>query len=156
MFYKPSRAFTITAVLLVIAILSSLWYTNDAFIPHVAFKSCQNTKPVIIHPTTLIRSNVAVASNFAYHFDVHLALVWTIQRVLKGIGHVQVYAPAPFGFNFQNISDELGLYRGHVKEPKDLVDDIRSNPRDGGIDVVILGTCEVEYVFSLLSHQSSG
>lgn len=149
MLYRPSKAFTITTVVLIVTISSSLWYRDDAIlIPHVSFggTACSNTKSVI-HPTTLVHSNIAVASNFAYHFDVYLPLVWSIQRVLKGAGHLQVYAPTPFGFNFQNVSDELGLYRGHIKEPQDLIHDIRSSPEGDAIDMVILGTCEIEYVF---------
>jgi hypothetical protein len=104
--------------------------------------TCPNPTPVI-HPATFVHSNIAVASNFGYHFDVYLPLVWSIQRALKGRGHVQVYASTPFGFNFQNVSQELGLYHGHVREPKDLINDIRSSP-EGGIDMVVLGTCEID------------
>lgn len=146
MLYKPSRVFTITAALLV-TICSSLWYRKDTIIRHVSLQvggatTCPNPTPVI-HPATFVHSNIAVASNFGYHFDVYLPLVWSIQRALKGRGHVQVYASTPFGFNFQNVSQELGLYHGHVREPKDLINDIRSSP-EGGIDMVVLGTCEIE------------
>jgi hypothetical protein len=142
MLYKPSRTITITAVLLFTVISSSLWRGKDTILRGVSYGGGTRSG---IDSVTNVRSNVALASNFGFHFDVYLPLAWSIQRVLQGQGHAQVYASTPFGFNFQNVSDELGLYRGHFKGPGDLIDDIRLNPSDGrGIDIVILGTCEVD------------
>ncbi|KAJ7067131.1 hypothetical protein C8F01DRAFT_980679 [Mycena amicta] len=62
----------------------------------------------------------------------------------EGGGTVEVYADQPFGFDFQQIVDELGLYRGTVKPPDSLVREINANTGPGGIDMVILGTCEVD------------
>ncbi|KAJ7761986.1 hypothetical protein DFH07DRAFT_739565 [Mycena maculata] len=59
-------------------------------------------------------------------------------------GTVDVYAPQPFGFEFQTIVDKLQLYRGQVKNPNALLDDINQNLGDGGIDLVVLGTCEID------------
>ncbi|KAJ7650072.1 hypothetical protein FB45DRAFT_731699 [Roridomyces roridus] len=68
-------------------------------------------------------------------------------------GTVEVYAPQPFGFDFQTIVDGQQLYRGEVKSPDDLVGDINATMGDGGIDLVVLGTCEVEcpWIEALLS-----
>ncbi|KAJ6458883.1 hypothetical protein DFH09DRAFT_1231861 [Mycena vulgaris] len=99
------------------------------------------------HPIPQKRHRVAVASTFGFHFDVYLSLVWTLQRVMDKSqtgGTVEVYAPQPFGFDFQRIVDTLQLYHGEVKSPEALIDDINSNMGDGGIDLVVLGTCEFD------------
>ena len=93
--------------------------------------------------------NMVVASVFGAHFDVYMTVAWTLQRImLKESGNLQVYAPTPFLFNFQEVVDQYGLYNGEVKDPNNLLGDIRSGGADGGIDLVILGTCEIEYVLS--------
>ncbi|KAJ7170873.1 hypothetical protein C8R43DRAFT_875713 [Mycena crocata] len=56
-------------------------------------------------------------------------------------GTVDVYAPSPFGFEFQSIVESLHLYRGDVESPDGLIDTLNA---DTSIDVVILGTCEVD------------
>jgi hypothetical protein len=98
--------------------------------------------------------NVVVASTFGAHFDVYMAVVWTLQRImLKEPRNLQVYARMPFGYKFQEVVDRYGLYKGEVKDPNDLLGDIKSVGDDGRIDLVILGTCELEYVFSA-SHSA--
>ncbi|KAJ7476079.1 hypothetical protein FB451DRAFT_1034412 [Mycena latifolia] len=59
-------------------------------------------------------------------------------------GTVEVYAPFPFGFEFGTIVEALQLYRGEVQSPDSLIDAINSNMGDGGIDLVVLGTCEFD------------
>ncbi|KAJ7678981.1 hypothetical protein DFH06DRAFT_975171 [Mycena polygramma] len=93
------------------------------------------------------RHRVAVASDFGYHFDVYMALVWTLERVMgrsETGGSVEVYAPAPFGHEFQTIVDTLQLFHGETKSSAELIDALNSNMGDGGIDMVVLGTCEVD------------
>ena len=98
--------------------------------------------------------NVVVASTFGAHFDVYMTVAWTLQRMmLNEPGNLQVYARTPFLYNFQKVVDRYGLYKGEFKEPKDLLGDIKSVGDDGRIDLVILGTCEIEYVFSA-SHSA--
>ncbi|KAF9493156.1 hypothetical protein BDN71DRAFT_1419911 [Pleurotus eryngii] len=93
----------------------------------------------------LRRKNVAIASTFGFHHDVFLALAWTMKRVLGPTdGAVQVYARTPYAFGFQEIVDELGLYKGPVKTPEELVQDITRNNDEGSIDLIVLGTCEVD------------
>jgi hypothetical protein len=99
------------------------------------------------------RHRVAVASTFGFHFDVYMALVWTLQRVMdrSQTGSVEIYTPAPFNFEFQTIVDNLQLYRGETKTSDELIEAINSNMGDGGIDMVVLGTCEFECVFFFLA-----
>ncbi|KAJ7928846.1 hypothetical protein B0H13DRAFT_2652777 [Mycena leptocephala] len=75
-----------------------------------------------------------------------MALVWTLQRVMdrSQTGSVEIYTPAPFNFEFQTIVDSLQLYRGETKTSDELIEAINSNMGDGGIDMVVLGTCEFD------------
>ena len=92
-----------------------------------------------------LRKNIAIATSFGNHHDVFLALAWTIERVMKN-GTLTVYAPLPFGYGFQDVVDKLGLFHGVAKDNGELIRDVLANPGDGGIDMIILGTCEVECV----------
>ncbi|KAF7356316.1 putative eukaryotic translation initiation factor 5 [Mycena venus] len=112
---------------------------------------CSATMPLEELEENLIvpqkRYRAAVASSFGFHFDVYLAVVWTLERVMGRSptgGVVEVYAPAKFGWQFQTIVDTLGLYHGEAKQSKDLVEAINANKGDGGIDLVVLGTCEFD------------
>ncbi|PPQ87891.1 hypothetical protein CVT25_001233 [Psilocybe cyanescens] len=89
------------------------------------------------------RKNVAVASTFGYHFDVYMTVAWTLQRVMKE-GKVQVYTPGPFYFDFQRIIDSYNLYDGTYKDYNTLVQDVTGVSDEGGIDLIVLGTCEVD------------
>jgi hypothetical protein len=123
-----------------------LWYKEDTLC-RLSFnrRICTTqTQTSLLPPATY---NVVVASTFPHHFDVYLALVWSFERVMKGRGSLQVYAPSPFYYDFQTVVDDLGLYHGSVKNPQNLIHDIEST----AIDMIILGTCEVECVHSL-SH----
>ncbi|KAJ7227367.1 hypothetical protein GGX14DRAFT_347996 [Mycena pura] len=69
-------------------------------------------------------------------------------------GIVDVYAPQPFAFDFQKTVETLQLYRGEIKQPETLIDEINGNVGVGGIDMVVLGTCEFECVaFGSLHEQ---
>lgn len=61
---------------------------------------------------------------------------------------MQVYAQTPFAHGFGEISDELGLYRGSIKNYEAIIADLRGNEGDGGIDVVIFPTSIIEWVRS--------
>jgi hypothetical protein len=98
-----------------------------------------------------VRKNVALATHFGFHHDVTFALAWTIERVMKDNGKFAVYAPYPLSWNFQDVVDELGLYHGPMNSHENLISDLLENPGDGGIDMVILATCEIECVFSFCS-----
>lgn len=135
-----------TATLLLLFIIASLlWHKQHEDAHSVHSCQCPSETPATL-PTTLLHQNIAVASVFGWHFNVYLPLVWSMQRVLKGQGNVQVYADTPFEHNFQNLSDELGPYHGSFKTPPELISDLRRNP---AIDMVVFGTCEAECVHLL-------
>jgi hypothetical protein len=90
-----------------------------------------------------VRTNVVVASAFSHHHDVYLTVAWTAERVMKN-GTLTVYAPLPFGYGFQDVVDELGLFHGTTKNYDELIHDVLANPGDGGIDLIIFGTCEAD------------
>jgi hypothetical protein len=104
---------------------------------------CLNQTPALL-PATRAHQNIAVASEFPFHFDVYFALVWSLERVMKGYGSVQIYADLPSFFDFQTIVDILRLYHGSVKNSADLIYDIENT----AIDMVVIGTCEIECVHS--------
>jgi len=97
---------------------------------------------------TQMHQNIAVASSVGFHFDVYMAVVWSLERVMKGNGSVQVYAPSPFPHDFEQIVDRLGLYHGHIKNPTDLISDMANT----NISLLIIGTCEFECVHSPLFY----
>jgi len=94
----------------------------------------------------LVHRNVAVASSFGYHLDVLFSLTWTLQRVMKNQGQLHVYLPPERHWNIEGVVKEQGLYQGEIKNHKELIKDLNDNKGDGGIDMVILGTCEIECV----------
>ncbi|EIN05497.1 hypothetical protein PUNSTDRAFT_46854 [Punctularia strigosozonata HHB-11173 SS5] len=110
-----------------------------------------STEPV--HDLALVpqrRKRVAVASVFGAHFDVYMALVGTLEKVMAADQHlafeggvdtpsVQVYAP-PFLYGFEEVADRLELYKGVILHPDQLIEDVHK----GDIDLVILGTCEID------------
>lgn len=115
---------------------------------------CSDTLQTPLHHEVLVvfprrRRNIVVASVFAYHFDVYLALVWTLERVLGDedvgatSGKVRVFAQ-PFHLGFPAIVERLGLYHGELSNPDALVPAILSSSHGSPIDMVILGTCEIE------------
>ncbi|KAJ7859134.1 hypothetical protein B0H14DRAFT_3630747 [Mycena olivaceomarginata] len=74
-----------------------------------------------------------------------MSLVWTLERVMGRSptgGVVEVYAPNGFDHGFQTIVDLLGLHHGDNRHSDELIEAINSNMSDGGIDLVVLGTCE--------------
>jgi hypothetical protein len=94
------------------------------------------------------RRNIAVASVFGAHFDVYMALVWTLEKVIDAdrpfgatgtMPSVQVYAPE-FYYGFEDVVETLGLYHGDIFRPDRLVEDVQK----GHIDLIVLGTCEIE------------
>jgi len=135
------KFFAIAAVLLFILIAGSLWYKDDTLCQlSIRIPTC-TSQNAAASSQTFVYQNIVVASDFVFHFDVWLALVWTIQRVMKGHGHVQVYGPTPFAYDFDTIVDKLGLYHGSIKNPAELMNDIRGNT---AIDLVIFGTCTTD------------
>ena len=141
---------------LVVVTLFSLWvfygaFTGKSFSQPRYFLGDRilSANPPKLQSVVQTHKNVVVASTFVAHFDVYMAVAWTLQRIMpKESGNLQVYASTPFLFNFQEVVNRYGLYKGGVKAPNDLLGDIKSYGDNGGIDLVILGTCEFEYVLS--------
>lgn len=90
------------------------------------------------------RSNIAIASVFNYHFDVYMALAWTLQRIQSrtpGL-RLQVFADT-FHYGFEETIDALDIYHGERRGADLLLDSLRQADEDI-IDLLILGTCEIE------------
>lgn len=109
-------------------------------------------KPVVAHLSSLNtipqrRRRVAIASMFDHHFDVYMSFAWSLARAMNSSstgGSIEVYAETPFKYHFQNIIEELHLFPHSYRDPQDLLPAIRGEMGDGGIDMVVLGTCEIE------------
>ena len=105
--------------------------------------------PVVVEvppPPPIKRRNVVVGSVFPHHFDVYMTVVWTLERVLSSIPDSQVHVFAePFNYGFQSLVDRLGLYHGRRRGTNELVPFL-STEEGGAVDMIVLGTCEVEYV----------
>ncbi len=65
---------------------------------------------------------------------------------MKGRGQVEVYARTPLRFGFGDVVQQLGLYHGVIRDPQQLFLDLADRGLDDAIDMVILGTCEIECV----------
>jgi hypothetical protein len=144
--FSPRQVF-ITAVILGALSLPSLWYLQPWSRQAVTFYpplSLQHYDKPALRALPQKRRNIAVASVFGFHHDVYLALVWTMQRVMMDNGKVQVYARPPYAFGFDDIVDQFGLYHGATKHPDDLISDIANDTTEGGIDMVVFGTCEID------------
>ena len=151
-----SRPSFIRLVVAGVFVLSSLWLFYGSFTGNpfsrprfVLGDEVLSANPSALESIPQTHSNVVVASAFGAHFDVYMTVAWTLQRIMvKEPGNLQVYAPTPFLFNFQEVVDRYGLYKGEIKDPIDLLGDIKNGGHDAGIDLMILGTCEIEYVLS--------
>lgn len=141
------RAFAIATACAIILI--TFWYKDSEIVCHVAkgrqFCSDRHQSLNLApsgHLDSFKHRNIAIATTFGLHFDVWLPVAWTLQRILRDVedSSVQVYAQTPFAHGFGNISDELGLYRGSIKDYDAIIADLRANEGDGGIDMVLLPT----------------
>ncbi|KAF7974649.1 hypothetical protein HWV62_11526 [Athelia sp. TMB] len=121
-----------------------LWYGDSEALCRVSRgRVCQGRTIQVLHNPHLFKHrHIAIATSFGFHFDVWLPVAWTLQRLLRGVEGtlVQVYAETPFAHGFGEISDQLGLYHGTVKDYETIIADLRANEGDGEIDMVILPT----------------
>jgi hypothetical protein len=95
------------------------------------------------------RRHVAIASTFEHHMDVYMAIAAAVRRCLLSDGSVRVYSP-PFQKSFGDIVENLDLYHGKHHAPQQLLVDFESTDLRDRIDLLILGTCEFEYVLNPL------
>jgi hypothetical protein len=65
---------------------------------------------------------------------------------MKGRGQLDVYARTPLSFGFGKVVQQLGLYHGVIRDPQQLFLDLADSGSDDAIDMVILGTCDLECV----------
>ena len=93
---------------------------------------------------SIVRQHIVVASSFPHHFDVFLAVVWSLERVLSSLpqSRVRVFAE-PFDYGFQDIVVNLGLYSGQRQGSADFLPFLRSD-NGRSVNLVVLGTCEIE------------
>lgn len=105
-------------------------------------ETLDTTQEVVTAP--IRRKHIVVASFFGFHFDVYMALAWTLRRVLAEVpdSKLDIFAD-PFYYGFQTIANDYDLYDGGRRSPMELVSYVQTNPT---VDVIILGTCEIEYV----------
>lgn len=105
-------------------------------------------------------NRIFVASAFAAHFDVYLALAGAVQSVLDATYSnpsdyiLKVYASLPLLYGFQDIVDhgDTGLYTGNITNNRNLLEDFKKAFEIGeDPSLLILGTCEIEYVFIQLT-----
>jgi hypothetical protein len=75
-----------------------------------------------------------------------MSVAWSLARAMNrsSTGSIEVFADVPFNYHFQTIVDELGLYRHDYRHPNDLLPAFKDGAGEGGIDLVVLGTCEIE------------
>jgi hypothetical protein len=91
--------------------------------------------------TPIKRKNVVVASYFAFHIDVYMALVWTLERVTHKA--VPVYIAEPFHHGFGDLVQNIGIHNGPLRDSSQLHVHLE---KDNTIDMVVFGTCEIECV----------
>lgn len=135
-----------------IIVLSTVWYHESEAICRLSrgqFCLDQYQQLEVVHHDYAFKHhNIAFSTTFEHHFDVWLAVTRTLQNVwqLQGVEGVsmQAYAPTPYPRGFQEISDQLGLYYGSVKDDRAIIADLKANGGDGGIDMVILGSAGYE------------
>lgn len=100
-------------------------------------------------PPSRRRKNVAVASTFGAHFDVYMAFVKTLGDVMDEEdvdGQVIHLFAQDFNLGFQEVADELHLWkhRGIHADQDHMIEYLNANTGDGGVDLLVFGTCEFE------------
>ena len=117
----------------------------------------QNPHQTHTSPATLRRRNVTFATSFVYHGDVYMTLAKSMGDVMdveEAPTQISIFAQ-PFPFGFQEIVEDYGLWKhqGVRAEHEKFVDFLNAETGDGAVDLVVLGTCQYEYVFSRSHHR---
>ncbi|KAF9542624.1 hypothetical protein CPC08DRAFT_439036 [Agrocybe pediades] len=136
---------TIAFIIIALFLLATLWNFNGHFLgtsTHNISQDVIDSKQPLDHPQ---HRSIAMASAFGFHFDVYMTVAWTIQR-LKLPVDITVYTELPFYHEFQAILDNYRLYSGAYKHHSDLIHDVltKNMGSDNAIDMIILGTCEID------------
>ena len=168
-----SRRFSTYALAGVLA-LGGVWLLSPSFavggrdyselahpnLPHANLPQAGLSKPTTppgthdleasVTPTTpsIRRKNVTFASSFVYHGDVYMALAKSMGDVMdrEGVhGQIHVFAQ-PFPFGFQEVVEDLQLWKhpGVRSDHERFIDFLNSETDDGGVDLIVLGTCQYE------------
>ena len=147
MHFLARRSSIFTAIALFFIIFYAA-YSPSLFL---GFRTSRN--PVLhVEVARPVHRHVAVASVVGWHFEIYMSIVGILEKELSASasGGVRVYRPEPFGYGFEKIVNELGLYHGHSSDIETFFSDIDSTalyPEDEGspmIDLIFLGTCESE------------
>jgi hypothetical protein len=142
---RRTLSFLLTiAVVLLLTISFNTVYFPDSFLRPATLRD-----PVIPRH---VWTHIAIASHVSWHFEIYMGIAATLERaVLDSENHtVQVYIPDHFGYGFDKLVDELGLYHGQLFDQQSFFRDIDSPnlyPEDQGtsmIDIIILPSCEWE------------
>jgi hypothetical protein len=148
-FLARSRKVSIAIALFFVVIIFYLARPPNVFFLPTGF---QNSRPSTQITRPQVCRHVAVASVVGWHFEIYMSIVGVLEKELCSHpnGSVSVYTPETFGYGFENIISELGLYHGRFSNIPTFFDDIESTslfPEDEGspmIDMIFLGTCESE------------
>jgi hypothetical protein len=145
----PSRKILVVGAVLFAAFVFLLW--NPTLLSRRSARLDQSCLPVQQHnehlSTPIKRHSVVVASAFGFHTDVYMALVWTLERITQKPVPVYHVDNEPFNFGFGEAVKRLGLHHGPVLNISDLPSALNNTSSDGTmIDLLVFGTCEVEYV----------
>jgi hypothetical protein len=92
-----------------------------------------------------------VASVVGWHFEIYMSIAGVVERELSlAGGDVRVYTPESFGYGFEDIVRDSGIYRGDTLRTDSFFRDLDSttlypsNEESPMIDMIVLGTCESE------------
>jgi hypothetical protein len=90
-----------------------------------------------------------VATYVSWHFEIYMGIVSDLVEVLPPTEDVRVYPPDRFGYDFESVAEEIGLYNGTLYDKETFYRDIDATdlyPGDEGsmIDLIILPSCEFE------------
>lgn len=137
--------FILFSIIISLYLLYSPHYAAPTSDPALCYKPAVH--PSLLKTIPQKRHRVAVASMFSYHFDVYMSFAWSLARAMNSSstgGSIEVYAETPFKYHFQTIIEDLHMYPHGYRDPQDLLPAIRNQMGDGGIDTVVLGTCEAD------------
>jgi len=112
----------------------SVWLATSLFLGIILFALYQTSfqkltgqEPIFrVHaPRPPLRRHVAIATVVGWHFEIYMSMASTVERVLGSSGSVHVYTPPePFGYGFEELVTELGLYHGNISFMESFFRDI--------------------------------
>ncbi len=158
--YGVAAALTLGILWLLSYSFSSLGSSDYTGIGRSHFNQAQAEFEASHPPTTphdpapaLRRRNITFASSFVYHGDVYMTLAKSMGDIFDAEdvpGQINVFAQ-PFPFGFEEVVEDLHLWthRGVRAQHDDFIPFLNAETGDGGVDLIILGTCQYECVCGL-------